>query len=107
MSMNSVKNTQNILSGLCTPAKLYGIISLVSIGGFLYSQDFMKAMGQAMFSAIWIFVLNWICGEGWTGLSWFLVILPIVIGVVLFMAGASMAIAQIAEAEARMAHSNQ
>lgn len=107
MSMNSVKNTQNILSGLCTPAKLYGIISLVSIGGFLYNQDFMKAMGQAMFSAIWIFVLNWICGEGWTGLSWFLVILPIVIGVVLFMAGASMAIAEIAQAEARMAHSNQ
>jgi hypothetical protein len=104
---NSVKNTQNFLSGLCTPAKLYGIISLVSIGGFLYNQDFMKAVGQGLFSAIWIFVLNWICGEGWTGLSWFLVILPIVIGVVLFMAGASMAIAQIAQAEARMAHSNQ
>ena len=104
---NTVKNTQNILSGLCTPAKLYGIISLVSIGGFLYSQDFMKALGQALFSAIWIFVLNWICGEGWTGLSWFLVILPIVIGVLLFMAGASMAIAQIAQAEARMAHNNQ
>jgi hypothetical protein len=64
-------------------------------------------MGQALFSVIWIFVLNWICGEGWTGLSWFLVILPIIIGVVLFMAGASMAIAEIAQAEARMAHSNQ
>ena len=104
---NSVKNTQNILSGLCTPAKLYGIVSLVSVGGFLYNEHFTKALGQALFSAIWIFVLNWICGEGWTGLSWFLVILPIGIGVVLFMAGASMAIAQIAQAEARMAHSNQ
>jgi hypothetical protein len=107
MSSNTVRNTQNILSGLCTPAKLYGIISLVSIGGFLYSQDFMKAMGQAMFSAIWIFVLNWICSEGWTGLSWFLVIVPIVFGVFVFMAGASLAIAEIAQAEARMAHRNQ
>ena len=104
---NTVKNTQNMLSGLCTPAKLYGIISLVSIGGFLYNEHFTKAMGQTIFSVIWIFVLNWICGEGWTGLSWFLVILPIVIGVVLFMAGASMAIAEIAQAEARMAQSNQ
>lgn len=98
---------QSILSGLCTPAKLYGIISLVSIAGFLYNQNVMPALGQAMFSVIWIFVLNWICSEGWTGLSWFLVIVPIIFGVILFMAGASIALAEIAHAEARMAHGKQ
>ena len=107
MSSNSVRNTQNILSGLCTPAKLYGVVSLVSIAALLYNQNFMPAFGQALFSAIWIFLLNWICSEGWTGLSWFLVIVPIVINVLLFTAGATIAIAEIAQAEARMAHNKQ
>jgi hypothetical protein len=65
-------------NGLCTPAKLYGIISIVSIGGLLYSQQLTAAVSQALFSIIWTFFLNWICGEGWTGLSWFLVLLPII-----------------------------
>ena len=107
MSSNNVKNTQNILSGLCTPAKLYGVVSLVSIAGLLYNQNFMPAFGHSLFAAIWIFLLNWICGEGWTGLSWFLVIVPIVINVLLFTAGATIAIAEIAHAESRMAHNKQ
>jgi len=48
-----------------------------------------------------------ICSEGWTGLSWFLVILPIIGGIILFMAGASVAFAEIAQAEARMAQNDR
>ena len=106
MSLNRPNNRSNqgTWSGLCTPAKLYGIFSLVSVAGFLYNQELIGAMSQGLFSAIWIFVLNWICGEGWTGLSWLLVILPIIGGIMLFMAGAFIAAVEIAEGGSRMAH---
>jgi len=79
---------------LCTPAKLYGIVSLVSVAGFLYKQQLVGAISQGLFSAIWLFVLNWICGQGWTGLSWFLVLLPIIIGIFLLMSGVAIIIAE-------------
>jgi hypothetical protein len=105
MSLNRPNNrNQGIWNGLCTPAKLYGIFSLVSVAGFLYNQELIGAISQGLFSAIWIFVLNWICGEGWTGLSWFLVILPIIAGIILFMAGAFIAAVEIAEGGSRLAH---
>jgi hypothetical protein len=107
MSSNNNRTNQSLWSNLCTPAKLYGIFSLVSISGFLYSSQLISAISQALFSVIWLFVLNLICGEGWTGLSWFLVILPIIGGIILFMAGASVAFAEIAQAEARMAQNDR
>jgi hypothetical protein len=51
-------------------------------------------MGQALFGIVWIFVLNWICSEGWTGLSWFLVFLPIIAGMVVIMAGVAAIISE-------------
>lgn len=88
---NNNRGNQNGLTGLCTPAKLYGIVSLVGVGGLLASQQFIGALGQALFAAIWVFVLNWICREGWTGLSWFLVLLPIIIMIVIIIAGVAIA----------------
>ena len=82
-----------MVSGLCTPAKLYGIVSLMGVAGLLVNQQFLGAMGQALFAGIWVFVLNWICREGWTGLSWFLVLLPVILVIVLIMAGAAVAVA--------------
>ena len=93
MSLN-MKNNQNMWSGLCTPAKLYGIVSLVSVAGMAINQQFLGAIGQAIFAAIWVFVLGWICNQGWTGLSWFLVLLPIILVIVLIMAGTAVAIAE-------------
>jgi hypothetical protein len=85
MSLNRPNNRSNqgIWSGLCTPAKLYGIYSVFSVGTLLYAQHGMYAMGQLLFSIFWTFVLNWICSEGWTGLSWVLVLIPIISFVIL------------------------
>ena len=88
---NNNRGNQNGLGGMCAPAKLYGIVSLVGVGGLLASQQFIGALGQALFAAIWVFVLNWICREGWTGLSWFLVLLPIIIMIVIIIAGVAIA----------------
>lgn len=85
---------QGLWSSLCTPAKLYGIITAVGTAGLLYDQQLVTAMGQALFGIIWVFVLNLICSEGWTGLSWFLVFLPIIAGMVVIMAGVAAIISE-------------
>jgi hypothetical protein len=76
------RTNQGIWSGLCTPAKLYGIYSIFSVGALLYGQHGMYAIGQTLFSIFWTFVLNWICSEGWTSLSWVLVLIPIILFVI-------------------------
>jgi len=100
MSNNTPRN-QGLWGSLCTPAKLYGIISAVGAAGLLYDQQFTMALGQGLFAVIWVFILNWICSEGWTGLSWFLVFLPIIIGFLFIMAGVSAAIAAMEVASVR------
>ena len=99
---NNNRGNQNGLGGMCAPAKLYGIVSLVSIAGLIFNRQILGALGQGLFAAIWVFVLNWICSEGWSGLSWFLVLLPVIIAIVLIMAGAAVAVA-----EAEVPHSRQ
>jgi hypothetical protein len=90
----SLNRNQGMWAGLCTPAKLYGIVSLFSIAGLLYKQHLVGAISQGLFSAIWLFLLNWICGQGWTGLSWFLVLLPIILGILLIVSGVFVAVAK-------------
>lgn len=87
MSVNNIQRNQSTWGSLCTPAKLYGIITAVGTAGLLYDQQLVTAMGQALFGIVWVFILNWICSEGWTGLSWFLVFLPIIAGMVVIMVG--------------------
>jgi len=77
-----------MMTSMCAPAKLYGMISLVSIAGFLYNQQVGAAFGNVAFAGIWVFLLNWICQEGWTGLSWFLLLLPVIIAIIFLMIGA-------------------
>jgi apolipoprotein N-acyltransferase len=91
--MSNNRGNQSMLGSLCAPAKLYGIISLVSIAGLLVNQQVAGALGQTIFAGIWVFVLNWICGEGWTGLSWFLVVLPVIVVIMVIIGGAAALIA--------------
>lgn len=75
------------------PAKLYGIVSVLGVAGMIFNGQILGAVGQAIFAAIWVFVLGWICNQGWTGLSWFLVLLPVIIVILVIMAGTAVAIA--------------
>jgi len=83
-----------MMANLCAPAKLYGIVALMGIAGLLMNRQFLGALGQGLFAAIWVFILNWFCSEGWSGLSWFLVLLPIIILVLIIMAGAAVAVSR-------------
>jgi len=66
-------------SGLCTPAQIYAVLAFITIIGMAYKQQYGAIIGQAIFAALWTFVLGWICTKGWTWLSWVLVLLPIII----------------------------
>lgn len=64
----------------CTPAKLYAILAIFSIVGTIFSGISMfQILGSVIGSAIWLFLLNWLCGKGFTWLSWFLVLFPFII----------------------------
>ena len=90
--MSNNRGNQSMMSSMCAPAKLYGMISLVSIAGFLYNQQVGAAFGNVAFAAIWVFLLNWICQEGWSGLSWFLVVLPVIFAIIFLMIGAAVVV---------------
>lgn len=66
-------------AGLCTPAQIYAVLAFMTIIGMAYKQQYGAIIGQAIFAALWTFVLGWICTKGWTWVSWVLVLLPIII----------------------------
>ncbi len=87
----------NKLTGLCPPATLYLVISVLSFLGILFQNcDFSDKyaigdmmiispchnawffVGKAIYIAIWTWLLNLLCSKGYTIVSWFLVLLPFI-----------------------------
>ncbi len=64
----------------CTPARLYAILAIFSIVGTVFSGiPLFQILGSVIGSAIWVWLLNWLCSKGFTWLSWFLVVFPFII----------------------------
>jgi len=64
----------------CTPAKLYAILAIFSIVGTIFSGiPMFQILGSIIGSAIWVWLLNFLCSKGFTWLSWFLVMFPFII----------------------------
>ena len=67
-------------SKLCTPAKIYFAIAVISaIIALLNGAAIMFALWQLFFAFIWTFILGWLCDKGYTYISWFLVLLPYIL----------------------------
>jgi ABC-type multidrug transport system fused ATPase/permease subunit len=77
----------SFLDNLCTPAFLYTIISifllfilafsyLVNTSGLSFIQIVVIFLFKIIFIVFLIFVLNFLCNKGYTGMSWFLFLLP-------------------------------
>ena len=65
---------------LCTPAKLYFALAILSILLGLFSGfNIMAVLGKLIFAVIYTFILGWLCSKGWKSLAWFLVLLPYVL----------------------------
>ena len=65
---------------LCTPAKIYFAIAVISglfelFNGF----EFMFIGMKLIFAFVWTFILSLLCKKGFSSLSWFLVLLPYLI----------------------------
>jgi hypothetical protein len=65
---------------LCTPAKIYFALAILSILLGLFSGfHLMAVLGKLIFAVIYTFILGWLCSKGWKSLAWFLVLLPYVL----------------------------
>jgi fatty acid desaturase len=69
---------------LCPPAMLYLILGILGIIAML-TQQFraMTLILKIVFILIWTWFLNLLCSAGYSAVSWFLVILPFVLFIVL------------------------
>jgi len=65
---------------LCSPAKLYFAVAIITMIIGLFSGFHMMAIvGKLVFALLFTFLLNWLCSKGYKSLSWFLVLLPYVL----------------------------
>lgn len=71
---------------LCTPAKLYFALAVIScIIALINGVKFMPVAINLIIAFIWTIILGWICGKGFTGVSWFLVLFPYIVMVLVFL----------------------
>ena len=75
------------LDKLCDPAKLYLVISVVSILASLMTSNILGIGVHAVTVLLWAFVLGWICDQGYPGVSWFLVLALPVLMLVMMIVG--------------------
>lgn len=59
---------------LCTPAKVYMVIAAISIIASFMTDSILGIAVHALISLLWAFFLGWLCDNGHSGVSWFLVI---------------------------------
>jgi hypothetical protein len=65
---------------LCTPAKLYFALAVIScLIALINGVNFMSVAINLIIAFIWTIILGWICGKGFTGVSWFLVLFPYIV----------------------------
>jgi len=65
---------------LCTPAKIYLVISVLALFYALYNNISFGAFAMKLvFVLLWTYILSWLCNKGYKNLSWFLVLFPYVI----------------------------
>jgi hypothetical protein len=62
---------------LCSPAWVFLVMALARILYSIYVQtSIWIIMMRFAILALWTYALNWMCGNGYTSVSWFLVLLP-------------------------------
>ena len=78
---------QKMFKGLCTPAQLYLVLSVLSIiSVFVASINFTNLIVSSAITVAWTYILNKICQSGYNVVSWILVLVPILGALGLFLA---------------------
>ena len=78
--MNSFKKSYRMFKKICTPAQLYFILGLIGILASLQMKfNLNLTVLNVLTLLLWTFLLNMFCNWGWSSLSWFLVLFPYVL----------------------------
>ena len=71
---------------LCTPAQLYLVLAIISIVFALLNKIHILAiLFKLAFALLWVWFLNYLCSNGLTSVSWFLVLLPYILMLLAFL----------------------
>ena len=77
---------ENKFRKLCTPAKIYFVLSILAIIiGLFKGFNLMAVLMKLVFTFIWTYVLYWLCKKGYKAISWFLVLLPFIMIFLMFL----------------------
>ena len=87
------------LSKLCTPAMVYLVLAAISVViGFLRRFQVISLIVKMIFVVAWTWFLNFLCTKGYKAISWFLVLLPFLMMLGVFV----MAMEVVKQASAQM-----
>ena len=65
---------------LCTPAQIYLVLAILSIIVASFTKFHILAIVfKVIFALVWAWFLNFLCSNGLTAVSWFLVLLPYIL----------------------------
>lgn len=71
---------------LCTPASVYFVFGIISIlVAFGYGFGVFALLAKLVLVLVWTWFLNYLCTKSFSGLAWFLVVLPFVFLFVTFL----------------------
>jgi len=79
----------HFLSKLCTPAMVYLVLAAISIIMAVFKKfQLMTLIVKVVFVGAWTWFLNFLCMKGYKAISWFLVLLPFLIMLGVFVMAA-------------------
>ena len=91
-------------SKLCTPAMVYLVLAGISLViALLKNFQLMSLVVKGIFIVAWTWFLNFLCSKGYKAISWFLVLLPFLLMLGIFV----MAMEVVKTASASMLPSQQ
>ena len=76
---------RNDFKNLCTPAKLYFVLAVVSCVFALFNGIHVTTVFiNLVIAFLWTYILSWICKKDFVGISWILVLFPYFMMLLLF-----------------------
>ena len=76
------------IESLCSPALLYFVLSVIAFLSMIGKASMMTLLVKAFFILLWTWFLNFLCKKGHSGISWFLVLFPFILMLMIFFLAA-------------------
>jgi|UniRef100_A0A6C0KQA7 hypothetical protein len=72
------------MMNLCTPALVYFVLAIIGVIAAIMNKGIMSSIISLLFVLLWTWFLNYLCRKGHSGISWFLVLLPFILVILMF-----------------------